>query len=84
MLISLCVTTADYLVLALANHIWILLVARLIGGAAAAYMADTSAPDKRGPGFALVSAAFGLGFVLGPLFGELCPKVGDGVIRRLG
>ena len=83
LLVSLAITAADYLVLAFANHVWILLLARVIGGAAAAtqstaaaYMADTSEPDKRGPGFALVSAAFGLGFVVGPLFGGVLGEYG--------
>ncbi|MEO0922301.1 MAG: MFS transporter, partial [Pseudomonadota bacterium] len=51
---------------------------RIVGGitaatqsTAAAYMADTSPPEKRGASFGLVSAALGLGFVMGPPVGGL-------------
>ncbi len=83
LLTSLAVMAADYLVMALAGTIWLLLAGRIVGGitgatqsTAAAYMADTSAPDKRGAGFGLVSAAFGAGFVLGPLIGGLLGDLG--------
>ena len=74
---------ADYVVMAITHSIWILLLARIVGGiagatqsTAAAFMADTNPPEKRGAGFGLVSAAFGLGFVLGPLIGGLLGDLG--------
>jgi DHA1 family tetracycline resistance protein-like MFS transporter len=83
LLTSLAVMAADYLVMAVAGSIWLLLAGRIVGGitgatqsTAAAYMADTSPPDKRGAGFGLVSAAFGAGFVLGPLIGGLLGDLG--------
>ncbi len=76
LLISLVVMTADYLVMAVAGSIWLLLAARMVAGVAAAtqptaaaYMADISTPDQKSARFGLISAAFGLGFILGPIMG---------------
>ena len=83
MFISLGVLALDYLVMAVAGTIWLLLAGRIVGGitaatqsAAAAFIADTSPPEKRGAGFGLISAAFGLGFVLGPLIGGFLGDLG--------
>ncbi|WP_371223270.1 TCR/Tet family MFS transporter [Roseovarius sp. 2305UL8-3] len=83
LLISLFVMAADYIVMALAGSIWLLLVGRIVGGitaathsTASAFMADTLPPEKRGQGFGMVSAAFGLGFVLGPLIGGILGDLG--------
>ncbi|MEM6375585.1 MAG: MFS transporter [Pseudomonadota bacterium] len=83
LLTSLFVMAICYLIMALASTLWMLLLARLAAGitsatqaAAAAYMADTSPPERRGAGFGLVSAALGLGFVLGPPLGGLLAEIG--------
>ncbi|WP_245306244.1 TCR/Tet family MFS transporter [Roseovarius aestuariivivens] len=83
LLTSLAVMAADYLVMALAGSMWLLLLGRIVGGiagathsTAAAFIADTSTPEKRGAGFGLVSAAFGLGFVLGPVIGGVLGDLG--------
>ncbi len=77
-LVSLAVMAVDYVVMALAHTIWLLLAIRMIAGIAAAthstayaYVADISAPDDRAKRFGLIGAAFGLGFVAGPLLGGL-------------
>ncbi len=78
LLVSLAVMAADYLVMALASSIWLLLAARLIAGitaatfsTAGAYIADITPPEDRGRRFGLIGACFGVGFVLGPLIGGL-------------
>ncbi len=83
LLTSLFVMAVDYLVMAVAGSIWLLLIARIIGGITAAthstalaYMADTSTRENRASGFGLVSAAFGLGFVLGPIIGGVLGDMG--------
>src|SRR6056297_1440221 len=83
LLISLFVMSIDYLVMAVAGSIWLLLAARIVGGITAAthstalaFMADTLPPERRGQGFGMVSAAFGAGFVLGPVIGGLLGDLG--------
>ncbi|CAM5376466.1 Multidrug resistance protein MdtG [Frigidibacter albus] len=78
LLSALAVMTADYLLMSVAHTVWLLLVGRVIAGitaathaAAGAYIADISAPDERAKNFGLIGAAFGVGFVAGPLIGGL-------------
>jgi len=82
LLLSLGVMAADYLVMALASSIWLLLAARLVAGitaatfaTAGAYIADITPPDERGRRFGLIGAGFGVGFVLGPLIGGLLAMI---------
>jgi DHA1 family tetracycline resistance protein-like MFS transporter len=87
-------------VLALLGFAWAqsfnqLLVSRLLAGictanisVAAAYVADSTTPERRSRGMGLIGAAFGLGFVLGPFFaGELSvvsPRLPPLVAAALG
>jgi DHA1 family tetracycline resistance protein-like MFS transporter len=82
LLLSLAVMAADYLVMALAGSIWLLLAARVVAGIAAAtfstagaFIADITPPDQRGRRFGLIGACFGVGFVLGPLVGGLLAAI---------
>ena len=83
MLVSLAVMTVDYLVMAVAGSLWLLLAGRIVGGIAAAthstanaFMADISEPQQKAARFGLVGAAFGIGFVLGPLLGGIMAEFG--------
>jgi DHA1 family tetracycline resistance protein-like MFS transporter len=83
LLVSLFVMSADYLVMALAGSIWLLLAGRIIGGITAAthstahaYMADISRPEDKAANFGLIGAGFGIGFVLGPMLGGLLAEYG--------
>ncbi len=78
LLLSLLVMALDYLVMAVAQTIWLLVAARIIAGitaatysTATAFIADITPPDQRGSRFGLIGAGFGVGFVLGPLIGGL-------------
>jgi DHA1 family tetracycline resistance protein-like MFS transporter len=83
LLIALVVMALDYVLMALASALWVLLLGRVIGGitaatqsTATAYMADISAPHERAARFGLVGAAFGAGFVIGPVMGGLLAEYG--------
>ncbi len=83
LLATLFIMALDYLVMAVAGSFWLLLVGRLIGGVAAAtqstamaFIADISEPEEKAARFGMVGAAFGVGFVLGPLLGGLLAEFG--------
>lgn len=83
LLISLAVMAFDYVLMAMATTIWLLVIGRIIGGitaatqsTAAAYMADISKPEEKAANFGLIGAAFGVGFVLGPLMGGILAEYG--------
>ena len=61
-----------------AASFWILVLARILGGAmggnlsvATAAVADVTTREKRARGLALIGIAFGLGFIVGPAIGGL-------------
>jgi len=73
----------DYLFCVIASSIGWLFLARLVAGilgasftTAGAYIADVSPPEKRAQNFGLIGAAFGLGFILGPMIGGLLGQYG--------
>ncbi|HKN01850.1 MAG TPA: TCR/Tet family MFS transporter [Candidatus Binataceae bacterium] len=72
----------DYIVMALAPTVGWLLLGRVISGitsasfsTASAYIADVTPPEKRAGSFGMLSAAFGLGFILGPALGGVLGNV---------
>src|SRR6478672_5880659 len=74
----------DYVFLSFAPTIGWLFVGRIIAGitgasftTATAYIADISAPENRAKNFGLVGAAFGLGFIIGPVVGGLLGQYGS-------
>ena len=71
-----------YFLFGIGHALWILFVARVIDGAtggnistAQSYIADVTPPGERAKNLALIGAAFGLGFVLGPAVGGLLAKI---------
>ncbi len=73
LMVSQAGTLAGFLLLAFANQIWLLFVARAIDGATAgnltiaqAYISDVTKPQDRAKSFALIGIAFGFGFLVGP------------------
>ena len=84
LLLSLGGLAVDYLLLAVANSLPLVFLGRILSGAfggsystAMAALADITPPDERAKNFGFVSAAFGIGFVLGPAIGGLLSAFGD-------
>ena len=75
---ALATLTVDYVIMAMAGSLWVLLIGRVVAGmagatyiTATAYIADIAKPEERGAAFGMIGAAFGLGFVLGPALGGI-------------
>lgn len=73
----------DYLFMAFAPTLAWLFFGRTVAGimgasftTASAYIADVSTPEKRAQNFGIIGAAFGLGFIIGPLVGGLVGAYG--------
>ena len=76
----------DYILLSFAPNIAWLFLGRAIAGitgasftTAAAYIADISSPENRAKNFGMIGAAFGLGFVIGPILGGFLGELGERV-----
>lgn len=83
LLISMFVMFIDNLIMAFAGTVWLLFLGRIVGGiasatqsTASAALADMSKPEEKAANFGLVGAAFGVGFILGPLFGGVLGAYG--------
>ncbi|MCA8833961.1 MAG: TCR/Tet family MFS transporter [Proteobacteria bacterium] len=81
--ITLFIMAVDYCIMGLTHSIWVLLLGRIIGGivgatipTAMAYMADISKGSARSVNFGLIGAAFGIGFILGPMLGGVFASFG--------
>jgi len=78
LLITLAGAAASYVLLGFSNSLWMLFLARGIGGfmagnisTAFAYVADITTPENRTKGMGVIGAAFGLGFIAGPAIGGI-------------
>ena len=78
LMLSIAGTVAALILLGLANSLLLLFLSRVVDGltggnisVAQSYMADITKPEERGKAFGLVGAAFGIGFILGPVTGGL-------------
>ena len=85
LLISLAGAAIDYLVMALAPELWMLVLGRAVSGVtsanmavATAYITDISSEGERAKRFGLFHAMFGIGFIIGPVLGGL---LGDYWVR---
>lgn len=83
LLASLAIFSVDYLVMGFAPTVGWLFLGRIVAGMSAssfgianAYIADLFPPEKRAQNFGLIGAAFGSGFVLGPVIGGFLGEFG--------
>ncbi|HTO28272.1 MAG TPA: MFS transporter, partial [Devosia sp.] len=85
LLVSLAGAAIDYLIMAFAPELWILVLGRAISGitsanmaVATAYITDISDEEQRAKRFGLFHAMFGIGFIIGPVIGGV---LGDYWVR---
>ena len=78
LIVSLAGAAIDYLIMAFTPALWVLVVGRIIAGitsanmsVAGAYIADVTTEKDRARSFSWMSAAFGVGFIVGPILGGL-------------
>ena len=86
LLISVLGTFIGFLLLGFANALWILFASRIIDGLtggnlsiAQAYISDVTDEKNRSKGLGMIGAAFGLGFIIGPVTGGLLSQWGYAV-----
>lgn len=72
----------DFVLMAIAPNLWWLFLGRILSAmtsasfsTANAYIADITAPEDRAKSYGMIGAAFGLGFILGPLIGGVLGEV---------
>ena len=82
LIFSLAGTVLSFLMLAVAQSITMLFLARIVDGlsggnisTARAYVADVTEPKDRARAYGLIGAAFGLGFILGPALSGLLSRI---------
>ncbi len=76
-------TFAGFLILAAANSLWMVFLARIIDGLTAgnlslaqAYIADVTEPQNRAKSFGVIGVAFGIGFLIGPAISGFLSQYG--------
>jgi len=86
LLLSVFGTFLGFLLLGFANALWMLFVSRIIDGltggnlsVAQAYISDVTDAKDRSKGLGMIGAAFGLGFIIGPVTGGLLSQWGYAV-----
>lgn len=83
LLVSIFGTFVGFLLLGFANRLWMLFASRILDGftggnlsVAQAYIADVTDEKNRSKGLGMVGAAFGLGFIIGPVTGGFLSQWG--------
>lgn len=82
-LVTQLITAISYLIFAFSNSFLLLFLSRMLAGlggsnigVAQAYIADVTTKEERAKGMGIIGAAFGLGFVFGPVIGAVLAKYG--------
>lgn len=83
LLLSLAGAAINYVIMAVAPALWMLMLGRAIAGlsganisVATAYITDITPEDKRAQRFGVLNAMFGAGFIIGPVLGGVLGDYG--------
>ncbi len=90
LLVSQLGTFAGFVLLGFANALWLLFLSRIIDGlsganisTAQAAIADTTSEKNRTQGLGLIGAAFGVGFIIGPIVAYIVLAASGGDYRAV-
>ncbi len=90
LLVSQLGTFAGFVLLGFANMLWLLFLSRIIDGLSGANMstaqaaiADSTSEKNRTQGLGLIGAAFGVGFILGPIIAYIVLALSGGDYRAV-
>ena len=90
LLVSQLGTFAGFVLLGFANFLWLLFLSRIIDGLSGANMstaqaaiADSTSEKNRTQGLGLIGAAFGVGFILGPIIAYIVLALSGGDYRAV-
>ncbi|HEX8990509.1 MAG TPA: MFS transporter [Anaerolineales bacterium] len=90
LLVSQLGTLAGFILLGFANMLWLLFLSRIIDGlsganisTAQAAVADSTSEKNRTQGLGLIGAAFGVGFILGPIVAYIVLAISGGDYRAV-
>ena len=85
LIISQAGSALGYILLGFSNSLPLIFLSRAVDGAtggnisiAQAYIADVTSPKERTKGMGFIGAAFGIGFIFGPIAGGLLSKISFG------
>ena len=86
LLLSIFGTLIGFILLGIANSLWMLFASRILDGltggnisVAQAYITDITDEKNRARGLGLIGAAFGLGFIIGPAMGGILSSIGANI-----
>ncbi len=82
LLVSMAMLAIDFLIMGFAHALWLLFLGRILSGlsaathsTASAYIADTTEPHQRAQAYGMLGAAFGFGFIFGPVIGGFLGEI---------
>ena len=82
LLISMAGLCIDFIIMGFAHSLFVLFIGRALAGLTSAtystansYIADVTEPEDRGRAFGMIGAAFGIGFILGPVIGGFLGEI---------
>lgn len=82
LLVSMATLAIDFLIMGFAHALWLLFLGRILSGlsaathsTASAYIADTTEPSQRAQAYGMLGAAFGFGFIFGPVIGGFLGEI---------
>lgn len=82
LLVSIAGLCIDFLIMGFAHSLIVLFIGRALAGITSAtystansYIADVTEPEERGRAYGMIGAAFGIGFILGPVIGGFLGEI---------